>query len=232
MTTDRAASPTFSEQITRSLDNDLRAKTIVDALYLLAHWWSRPEAEEVLLWISAEGLFREVHQRLSPAKPMIALPLEHDDAEIGKLLEEYERIFVGPGPVPCPPYESFWRQDVPVDIRRSLMGPCTAELNHIYGELEIQQLPGFGELPDYIAVELEALGYSISLQSSQAFARQLYFDHLKRWLPKLCRAVRHEANHPFYRLLAGISAEWITHVERFLEPVPPVDSIATDYAVE
>ena len=94
--------------------------TAVAALQLLAHWWSRPVAEEVTTWSGAAEIEAEVRSRMPEGK--VDLLLSSGGGDRTGLLDEHERLFVGPGPVPCPPYESFWREDVPIDIRRSLMG--------------------------------------------------------------------------------------------------------------
>ncbi len=191
--------------------------TVIEALDLLAHWWSRPIAHEVSTWIGAADIEADVGSRISgdTAFATPPLPLTVEDSAV--LLDEYERLFVGPGHVPCPPYESFWREDVPVDIRRSLMGPCTADLNRLYGELELEVAESAGELPDHIAVELEALAYALSFDETSEVASTIFFDHVRKWLPRLCRAVVHEAEHPFYRDLGTVTLQWIGYVQRYFE---------------
>ena len=193
--------------------DDLGAGTATLAFVLLGHWWSRPVADEVVTWLDAaeaEGSVR--HSMPGAGAP---LPFSSRGGELADLLDEHERLFVGPGPVPCPPYESFWREDVPIDVRRSLMGPCTADLRRLYAELGLEMAP-VGELPDHIAVELEALSYALSSETGHAQARAIFFDHLRRWLPRLCRAVAHEADAQFYRDLAELTLEWMGPLERYL----------------
>lgn len=194
---------------------ELDEDSVVEALDLLAHWWSRPIADEVLTWLRAADL--EEHVRgVMPVRPE-PLSASIDDATV--LLDEHERLFVGPGPVPCSPYESYWREDVPVDIRRTLMGPCTADLRHLYGELGLELASASGELPDHVAVEFEAIAYALSLDGVDAIARSLFSDHLRKWLPRLCRAVAHEAGHPFYRELADVTLSWLGPLECYFESI-------------
>jgi TorA maturation chaperone TorD len=198
--------------------------TVIVALDLLAHWWSQPVAGEVSTWLDAVEIETDVRRRISgdteSGTPRFSIELE----EALVLLDEHERLFIGPGHVPCPPYESFWREDVPVDIRRSLMGPCTADLRRLYGELEIEVMPTTGELPDHIAVELEALAYALSFEETSAIAKALFFDHVRRWLPRLCRAVVHEAEHPFYRDLGALTLDWLGYIQRYFETAVEVQS--------
>jgi TorA maturation chaperone TorD len=164
---------------------------------LLSHFWSRPLPEEVDSWVGVQELLDETHRLVSsePATEPMALPAGAGQAPA--LLDEFERLFVGPGQVPCPPYESFWREDVPVDIRRTLMGPCTAELKELYRELGLKVAAATGELPDHVAIELEALAYSLSSEATEAVAARLFGEHLAKFLPRLCRAVRSDSESPF-----------------------------------
>ncbi|MGD0083190.1 MAG: molecular chaperone TorD family protein [Acidimicrobiales bacterium] len=196
--------------------------TVIAALDLLAHWWSRPVADELSTWLDAVEIEADVRRRISGDTEVATTRLSFGLEDAPVLLDEHERLFVGPGHVPCPPYESFWREDVPVEMRRSLMGPCTADLRRLYGELEIEVTPATGELPDYIAVEFEALAYALSFEETSSVARALFFDHVRQWLPRLCRAVVHEAEHPFYRDLGALTFGWLGYIQRYFETAAEV----------
>lgn len=195
--------------------------TAAAALELLAHWWSRPLPAEVSTWQAAGELERAVRAAMNgePSEARFGSLA----SESARLLDEYERLFVGPGPVSCPPYESFWREDVPVDIRRSLVGPCTATLQGLYGSLGLEVRPQVGELPDHVAVELEALSYAMGSDATLAVARVLFFEHLRPFLVRLCRAVAHEAEAAFYGDLAALTTDWLASIGRYLQSLdePP-----------
>ncbi|MGO9963777.1 MAG: molecular chaperone [Acidimicrobiales bacterium] len=188
------------------------AETIVVAVDLLSHFWSRPVTDEVASWVAARDLEAETDSRISsdPLREPVRIP---DPEEVPHLLDEYERLFVGPGQVPCPPYESFWREDVPVDIRRTLMGPCTADLKQIYSDLGLRMSSQSVELPDHIAIELEAMAYALSFEETALLARRIFEDHLARWLPRLCRALAHESVEAFYRDLAVLTLDWLAAIK-------------------
>jgi len=92
----------------RSGADETGPETIIAAVDLLAHYWSRPLSDEVGTWVEARELEAETDVRISSnlLREAIRVPGLED---VPVLLEEYERLFVGPGQVPCPPYESFWR---------------------------------------------------------------------------------------------------------------------------
>jgi TorA maturation chaperone TorD len=187
----------------------------VAAADLLSHYWTRPLPDEVETWVATSELRAETHRLISsdPARALVALPEKPDDTL--RLLDEYERLFVGPGQVPCPPYESFWREDVPVDIRRTLMGPCTAELKELYGQLGVQLSAASGELADHVAIVLEALAFALSSEETQSVAQEILEEHLARFLPRLCRAVTHDAEDQFYRDLAVLSLDWLSGIRSY-----------------
>ena len=136
------------------------------AALLLAHWWARPLTAVVATWPDAQEVAAAVSSRLSPDLPVPVCAADEVDA----LLTEYERLFAGPGPVPCPPYESYWRTDVLPYQRHALMGPCIDDLVQQYQRLGIVVDPASKELPDHVAIEFEALGYALSLQDDQGVA--------------------------------------------------------------
>ncbi len=190
-------------------------EAVLAAVDLLSHFWSRPLPEEVETWVKASELTAETHRLVSadPESEPVKVPTSPEET-LG-LLDEYERLFVGPGQVPCPPYESFWREDVPVDIRRTLMGPCTAELKELYQGLGLQVSAASGELPDHVAIELEALAVALSRDDSEELGRRLYQEHLGQFLPRLCRAVTHDAESDFYRELAALSLDWMSAIRSY-----------------
>jgi TorA maturation chaperone TorD len=200
----------------------LDGESVIMALDLLAHWWSRPTSEEVAVWLGAVESEQYVASKMAvgPWFP------SQDIDDVESMLDEYERLFVGPGPVPCPPYESYWRNDVSVDIRRSLMGPCTADLVRLYREIGLEVAPHTGELPDQIAIELEALAFSLSIEDAAAVSRAVFIDHLGKWFAQLCRAVTHAAELPFYKTLANLTLGWLGPIKAYFQSMAISDRAA------
>jgi putative dimethyl sulfoxide reductase chaperone len=187
------------------------------AAVLLAHWWSRPVADEVASWLGWSAAARQIARDLGDGKEPVMVPAAIPD-DVPALLDDYERLFVGPAQVLCPPYESCWRDDVPIDIWHSLMGPCTADLRELYRCLDVDTPAGSAELPDHIAVEFEALAYALSRPDGLDVARTLLTDHLARWLPRLCKGVAKAACLQFYRDLAAITPSWLAAIAERVAP--------------
>lgn len=172
---------------------------------LLSHWWSRPVTEEVAWWADAweaaaateEGLGTVLVDELRDAVA----------ADESTLLEEYERLLVGPGRVPCNPYESLWRNGQPRLEQGRLMAAVAGDVVQLYAELGLRVGSGTHELPDHIAVEWEALAYAIE-NGDEQHADRLLREHLSQWMPGFCAAVAADAVHPFYRALAQLTPAW------------------------
>ena len=179
-----------------------RAAGFAPAARLLASWWSRPTAEETERWAAAwpEAL------ELEPER-VAALRNAAEEAAPEALLEEYERLFVGPGRVPCSPYESLWREDVPRRDQGRLMGDVTDDVVRIYKEIGLRVRTDAHELPDHVAIEWEALAYALE-QGDDDAARGLARTHLAAWMGPFCAAVATATTEPFYAVLAELTSAW------------------------
>lgn len=176
----------------------------VEAALALSSWWSRPLPDVVDRWRNQAALATRVAEALGTRPTEVPGRVEEGPP---RLLAEYERLFVGPGMVPCPPYESYWRQDVPIDIRRTLMGPCVGDLTRLYAQLGLG-LEDTPEMADHVAVELEALGVALASGHPEV-ARALLADHLLVWIARLGRAVARETTSAHYARLARVTRSWL-----------------------
>ncbi len=131
-----------------------------------------------------------------------------DPRRLPELAWEFERLFVGPGPVPCPPYESFWREDAPILLRSAFMGPSTIGLVNLYHRLGLRMPDRATELPDHVAVEFEALAVAAEA-GREDIAADLVEEHLGRWLRQFCDAVAEETFLDYYRDLAADTEDWL-----------------------
>ncbi len=183
------------------------AAGLAPAAQLLARWWSRPTREELAdwgeLWPAAEALGLGAVEELQ-----VALA----DAEEEELLEEYERLLVGPGRAPCPPYESLWRDDQPKLEQGRLMSAAAGDVARLYADLGLAVRADAHELPDHLAVEWEALGYALE-QGAGAEAERLLRDHLAVWTARFCGAVERETTSLFYAALARLTVTWTAALE-------------------
>lgn len=124
--------------------------------------------------------------------------------EQSELAAEYERLFVGPAAIPCPPYEAVWRKDRPKQEQGTIMGQSTTEVIRVYRDLGLRLRTDQVELADHVAIELEALAFA--LESRAELAPGL-FDRLRLWIPDFCASVIDNSKIEFYRELARITEQ-------------------------
>lgn len=185
-----------------------RAAGLAPAARLLAAWWSRPTAEETERWAASWPQASE----LEP-DGVAALEAAAEASEPEALLEEYERLLVGPGRVPCAPYESLWRDDVPRREQGRLMGDVAEDVARIYRDIGLSVRADAHELPDHIAAEWEALAYALEEGADDA-ADELARAHLAVWMPPFCAAVAAATEEPFYAALAEVTSAWTVALAR------------------
>lgn len=183
-----------------------------DAATLLSRWWSRPLEGVVAEWDRSWDLARDLADAIGlEADAVEELAAARHETSTDALLDEYERLFVGPSRPCCPPYESFWRSDGPKLEQGRLMGSPTRAVGDLYRELELDVAEDAHELPDHVAIEWEALGYALHRGGTYeaSVASRLLHEHLRRWLPAFCAVVLEQAHDPFYRALANLTARWV-----------------------
>jgi TorA maturation chaperone TorD len=186
----------------------------VPAALLMARWWTRPTVDEIARWGELWPEARRAAQALEIDHRVIDElqgASAHADPEL--MLEEYERLLVGPGRAPCAPYESLWRSDLPEQEQGSLMGSAADAIERVYAELGVQLQNGAHELPDHLLVEWEALACALDRGADEP-ADVLLNDHLSMWMAPFCEAVAQETNEMFYVTLAGLTQTWTAALAR------------------
>lgn len=132
---------------------------------------------------------------------------EKSDEEFYSLLAvEYTRLFINATPkVPCPPYESMYRENV-------IMGGSTLDVIDSFSRAGLKVAGNFSDLPDHVAVELEFLYYLMDCGYTQEYASFMK-EHFSTWVPKFCEEVEKNDRIGFYRHAARILRESITKEE-------------------
>lgn len=201
------------------------------AAQLLADWWSDPQGSFAVG--SEPSLPASLGQRADPmgmmalasgarlgVEPQALIRLAMA-ADAPGLVEEHERLMVGPGRTPCPPYESMWADEAPPQ-RGITMGTAAGAVLSLYRRAGLAMRPHPGELPDHLVVECEALAWCLEQDRETAVAYALMNEHLSRWVPAFCEAVRAAAAHPYYQALAALTPGWTSALASLLE-TPPAD---------
>jgi putative dimethyl sulfoxide reductase chaperone len=147
------------------------------------------------------------------------------EPDLARLDLEYNRLFVGPGRLPCPPYESVHRSDRPEMELGTVLGPSTAEVKKAYTEAGLVIGPAFRDLPDHIAVELEFMHFLCikELESKgdgakwHQMQKEFVRSHLKPWVGAFTAKTVANTRSPFYRLAATLLDEFVKDEAEYLD---------------
>jgi len=134
---------------------------------------------------------------------------------------EFTRLFVGPEHLPCPPYESCYRERLEDGSFGYLMGETTTAVKNLYREVGLEVKPT--QVPDHISAELEGMALFLSVEveawekenktavlRTMQFEQRLLGEHLAQWLPTFCQDVRTHAQSNYYRALALLTESYVT----------------------
>jgi TorA maturation chaperone TorD len=184
-----------------------RARTASAAAVCMADWWGEPRAGEPKPWRVDDRATRQLAVALGLDLELVEALLDARPADPGDLVEEYERLFVGPGSTPCPPYGAFWRPGRPWQEGGAIAGESTSRVAALYAQLDLRIRVDWSEPPDHVAFEWEALAYALDVDHPAG--RALLDEHLRVWLPPFCDAVQKHARQPFYSALATLTPAWV-----------------------
>lgn len=125
---------------------------------------------------------------------------------------EYTRLFVGPGPLPAPPYASVYS-----DPQERVMGEAALEALRHYQAAGLFLSPETRELPDHAALELEFLatlceeeatawGRDDPAAAQDFLAKEAEFlgQHFLRWIPRFSARLAASARCELYAILADL----------------------------
>lgn len=188
------------------------------AARLLSAWWTLPDSLSVTHWLQPgcqEATLKLWRELVLPGAEAVADLYAALVRERESLRQEYESLFVGPGPVPCPPYEAVWRTDRPRHEEGTVTGEATEEVLQLYASFGLKARSGSPELPDHVAVELEALAYAWETGASPTEVNTLAEFHLAGWIPSFCASVIEHTESDFYKVLATLTRQcvqtWAQH---------------------
>ena len=137
---------------------------------------------------------------------------------------EYNRLFVGPGHLLAPPYESVYKTRNDDNKKGVVMGDDTIAAKKFYLQAGLEIDDNFKDLPDHIAVELYFMSYLCNLEFLSAdegedgiaqtsnikeLQNEFLKSHLGTWITEFSQAVATQTNSEFYRGMVKITEEWV-----------------------
>lgn len=197
-----------------------------DLLRFLAacYYEPAPEFAEERLFQSMRVAAAKVDSALAERAHALGEAFAADD--LPTLLVDYTRLFIGPVQPLARPYGSFWLSGEPV-----LMQDSTLTVRELYRQGGFDLDPGFHELPDHVAVELEFLyaltwrreqalraGDADALAGVDALRARFVAEHLGAWAGRFVEAVGRGAQTAFYRELAAMTQACLAEGSRTPRP--------------
>lgn len=136
---------------------------------------------------------------------------------------EYNKLFVGPGKLLAPPYESYYATSGGGRSGRVNAKPAW-DVREEYRVHGLKTLDSFPDFPDHIAVELEYLSV-LALREAEAWeahdrnaavalqeaAETFKCNHLAKWLPSLRTRILVGAKVDFYPCIAVLVEKSVLH---------------------
>lgn len=146
------------------------------------------------------------------------------DEQVARLEADYIRLFVGPGRMLAPPWESTFFND-----GRLLFQEETLQVRQWYRRYGLKAAKLGSEPDDHIALELRFLAFlaEVALEAAQKgdeaalgqamdAQRQFLSEHVLRWVPLWCERVIEHASGDFYRGVAFLVRGTLTELSAML----------------
>lgn len=127
---------------------------------------------------------------------------------------EFHRLFVGPGALIAPPYESVY-----LSPEQVLMQAETLAVRQFYRSNGKELAPDRREPDDHLAFELEFYAHLQTEANGLDAMRRFCTEHLQRWVPAFCERVIAGTRSSFYRSLAVITREVILTESQVLNAI-------------
>lgn len=153
-------------------------------------------------------------------------PLSGNQLEelLRRMRVEYNRLFIGPAPPPCPPYESVYHLSRPKEELGTVFGPPTLAMEKALREEKLAIALDHTQLADHIALELEFMYYLLKRSSLPDRQRKVYAekarlfftDHLISWMPEFGEKLTQNSRHPFYEAVGKLLTSFLQAEEKYV----------------
>jgi putative dimethyl sulfoxide reductase chaperone len=130
--------------------------------------------------------------------------------------EEYQRLFIGPGPLAAPPWESYYRSR-----EQLLFEEWTYQVRSLYHQFGLRYIRENNEPDDHLLLELEFMCFLTDLTISESdpskksgyISTQIDFleDHLTVWVPYFCKQVIEGTNSQLYLGAAMLLEDFLNY---------------------
>ena len=162
-----------------------------------------PSGSEILVEIRNHGNLQELEEIHEGGKILRNVFEQLTEEQIKPEYEEFHRLFVGPGPLVAPPWESFYRSR-----EHLLFEEWTYQVREQYHQFGLQFKNENNEPDDHLLLELEFMLSLIDLSLQEAriervielILSQIHFleEHLTIWVPDFCKRIIEHTGSQIY----------------------------------
>jgi putative dimethyl sulfoxide reductase chaperone len=171
---------------------------------LLQLLFSDPLHGETLMQIKQNHTIQELLQEIHEGGKILHRYFEHlSECQINQERDEYNRLFVGPGPLVAPAWESYYRSK-----EQLLFDNCNYEVRKQYHQFGLQNVRENNEPDDHLLLELEFMIYlaelsikkieSIELVDLLSSQISILENHLSVWIPYFCKRIIENTHSQLY----------------------------------
>jgi TorA maturation chaperone TorD len=178
----------------------LARKNFYQLLHLL---FSVPAKIDSLFDIKRDETFKELGEFHDGGKILDRFFKHLTVEQIKREQQEFQRLFIGPGPIAAPPWESYYRSS-----EQLLFEEWTYQIRKVYHRFGLQYFKENNEPDDHLLLELEFMIYlsDLCLQETKddriekLLATQISFleEHLGIWIPSFCEKVIENTSSQLY----------------------------------
>ena len=192
---------------------------------ILAAAFSPPKTDTDSLYCA----LLEAHTTLQSTKPQLDATDAPENQSLSALAKEYLRLFVGPGHIPCPPYEAVHRKDRPEFERGLVMGPSTADVRRAYLAAGLEISKTYTDLPDHIAAEMEFMQFLCAEESKheqqgnkeeatkmKKMQQEFHKNHIEPWVGDFADCILRSTTLTFYKTAANVLKEFANSETHYL----------------
>lgn len=185
---------------------------------LLRQLYLSPPSEEILSALQKIEVGEEVCLAESDVTKGLRMLKEVGADKLEELSLEFAGLFIGPGKIPIPPYESFYTSE-----KRLLMQEATIAVRKKYLKAGLVMKNLYSSPEDHIASEFEfmyflcqkeaeARGKSNGEQALEWLEMQQEFlkEHLSAWIPAFCKDLEQAAESDFYKGVAKVTKAYLS----------------------
>jgi TorA maturation chaperone TorD len=170
---------------------------------LLKILFMEPEWNKGLMVPDCKDLFKSLSEINEGANILHQFFFNLTPEKVKKEQEEFQQLFIGPGPLGAPPWESFYRSK-----EHLLFEEWTYQVREAYHRFNLQSSKENNEPDDNLLLELEFMLVLIDQSMDAKDMSQLIYlvnhqigflqDHLTKWIPDFCARLIDQTKSQLY----------------------------------